>query len=42
MVDLVSLKSEVDKMNNDNSETVPVDLSKLIEVVKVMLSKNCV
>ena len=37
-----SLKSEVDKIDIDKLAPVPVDLSKLSDVVKMMLLKNCV
>ena len=32
--DLVSLKSKIDKLDIDELETIPVDLSKLSNVVK--------
>ena len=37
---LSSLKTEVDKLDIDKLATVPVDLSKLINVVKMMLLKR--
>ena len=37
-----SLKTEVDKLDIDKLAPVPVDLSKLSDVVKMMLLKNCV
>ena len=62
-VDLVNLKSEVDKLDNDKLENVattsmnlkneedkldvdklvpaPVDLSKIIDVIKIILWKRC-
>ena len=39
---LASLKTEVDKLDIDKLVPVSVDLSKLSDVVKMMLSKNCV
>ena len=36
---LVNLKTEVDKLNIDKLVPVPVDLSKLSDVVKTMLLK---
>ena len=41
-IDLASLKTEVDKLDIDKLLPVPVDLSKLSDVVKTMLLKNCV
>ena len=38
---LASLKTEVDKLDIDKLVPVPVDLSKLSDVVKKMLLKNC-
>ena len=38
--DLASLKAEVDKLDNDKWIPVPTDLSKLSDVVKMMLSKK--
>ena len=37
---LVSLETEVDKLDIDKLEPVPVDLSKLSDVVKMMLLKK--
>ena len=37
---LASLKTEIDKIDADKLKTVPVDLSKLSNVVKMMLSKR--
>ena len=37
---LASLKTEVDKLDIDKLVSVPVDLSKLSDVVKMMLLKN--
>ena len=37
---LASLKTEVDKLDIDKLEPVPVDLSKLSDVVKMMLLKK--
>ena len=37
---LVSLKPEVDKLDIDKLSPVPVDLSKLSDVVKTMFSKR--
>ena len=37
---LASLKTEVDKIDADKLKTVPVDLVKLSNVVKMMLSKR--
>ena len=37
---LASLKTEVDKLYTDKSAPVPVDLSKLSDVVKMMLLKK--
>ena len=37
---LASLKTEVDKLDIDNLVPVPVDLSKLSDVVKTMLLKK--
>ena len=39
---LANLKTEVDKLDIDKLAPVPVDLSKLSDVVKMMLLKNCV
>ena len=39
MVDLASLNFEVDKLDIDKLEPVPVDLSKLCDVVKMILKK---
>ena len=39
---LANLKSEVDRLDIDKLAQVPVDLSKLSDVVKMMLLKNCV
>ena len=41
-LNLASLKAEDDKLDFDKSAPVPVDLSKLINVVKLMLLKNCI
>ena len=38
--DLASLKAEVDKLDIDKWIPVPTDLSKLSDVVKMMLSKK--
>ena len=38
--DLASLKSEIDKLGIDKLVPVPVDLSKLSDVVKMMLLKR--
>ena len=35
--DLASLKSEVEKLDTDMLKTFPIDLSKLSDVVKMML-----
>ena len=40
--DLLSLKTEVDKIDVDKSKTVPVDLSKLSNVVKNDVVKKTV
>ena len=40
--DLASLKAQVDKIDVGNLETVPTDLHKLSNVVKIKLSKNSV
>ena len=37
---LAALKTEVDKIDIDKLKTVPSDLAKLSNVVKIMLSKN--
>ena len=37
---LASLKTEVDKIDADKLKTVPVDLAKLSNIVKMMLSKK--
>ena len=37
---LANLKTEVDKIDADKLKTVPVDLAKLTDVVKMMLSKR--
>ena len=37
---LASLKTEVDKIHFDKLKTVPVDLAKLSDVVKMMLLKK--
>ena len=39
MVDLASLNFEVDTLDIDKLEPVPVDLSKLCDVVKMILKK---
>ena len=40
---LANLKTEVDKLDTDKLKTVPVDLSKLTNVVKNdVVKKNCV
>ena len=39
---LASIKTEVDKLDIDQLVPVPVDLSKLSDVVKNDLVKNCV
>ena len=39
---LASLKTEVHKLDIDKLVPVPVDLSKLSDVVKMMLLKNCI
>ena len=39
---LASVKIEVDKLDIDKLVPVPVDLSKLRDVVKIMLLKNCI
>ena len=39
---LANLKTEVDKLGIDKLVFVPVDLSKLTDVVKKMLLKNCI
>ena len=40
---LANLKAEVDKLNIDKLAPVPVDLSKLSDVVKTdVVKKNCV
>ena len=39
---LASLKTEVDKLDIDKLVPVPVDLSKLSDVVKNVAKKNCV
>ena len=39
---LASLKTEVDKLNIDKLVPIPVDLSKLSDVVKMMLLKSCI
>ena len=39
---LASVKTEVDKLDIDKLVPVPVDLSKLRDVVKIMLLKNCI
>ena len=38
--DLASLKSEIDKLDIDQLETLPVDLTKLSDVVKMKLFKK--
>ena len=38
--DLASSKSDVNKLDTDKLETTPVDLSKLNNVVKMMLLQN--
>ena len=38
---LASLKTEVDKLGIDKLVPVPIDLSKLSNVVKIMLKKLC-
>ena len=38
---LVSLKTEVDQLDNDRLASVPVDLSKLSDAVKNALQKLC-
>ena len=40
--DLTSLETEIDKLDIDKLVSVAVDLSKLSDVVKIMLLKNCV
>ena len=39
---LASLKTEVDKLDIDKLVPIPVDLSKLSDVVKMMLLKSCI
>ena len=39
---LVSLKTEVDKLDIDKLVPVPVDLIKLSDVVKNVVKKNCI
>ena len=39
---LASLKAEVDKLDIDKLVSVPVDLSKISDVVTNMLLKNCI
>ena len=39
---LASVKTEVDKLDIDKLVPDPVDLSKLRDVVKIMLLKNCI
>ena len=39
---LGSLRNGIDKLDIDKLVPVPVDLSKLSDVVKIMLLKNCV
>ena len=39
-INLANLKTEVDKLDIDKLATVPVDLSKLSNVVKMMLLKK--
>ena len=39
-VDLVSLKSETDKLDIGKLETTPVDISKLSDVIKNEIVKN--
>ena len=39
---LANLKTEVDKLDIDRLVPIPVDLSKLSDVLKMMLLKNCV
>ena len=39
---LANSKTEVDQLDIDKLAPVPVDLSKLSDVVKMMLKKNCI
>ena len=39
---LANLKTEADKLDTEKLVPIPVDLSKLSDVVKMMLLKNCV
>ena len=39
---LANFKAEVDKLDTDKLKSVPVDLSKLSNVVKMKLFKSCV
>ena len=40
-INLANLKTEVDKLDIDKLAPVPVDLSKLSDVAKMVLLKNC-